>query len=188
MVGQVAAAAIVDEDDQVGLLVAGQHARYAIAQAGALACHQCGGLAQARLGRGDVPLQAGDQVAEHPAHVAGAVFADHHALPEHRDTTEGLVVAVIADTVIGALRRHQQVRIGIGAHELRVAAVRHRGGTALGGDGNVVLLLELVQVLLLQVDLARCLCPGRDERQDDGGGKAVETALIHWRVPLTLIG
>ncbi len=90
--------------------------------------------------------------------------------------------------MIGALRPHQQVRLGIGTHELRVAGVGHRGGTALGGDGNVVLLLELVQVLLLQVDLARCLCTGRDERQDDGGGKAVETALIHWRVPLTLIG
>ena len=86
--------------------------------------------------------------------------------------------------VVGALRLHQQARLGIGTHELRVAGVGHRGGTALGGDGNVVLLLELVQVLLLQVDLACCLGAGRDERQGDGGGKAVETALIHWRIPL----
>ena len=182
-VGQVATAGFVDVDPQVGRFVLDQHPGDAVAQAGALAGDQCGRLAQARRGRGDVLVQAGVQVAEHGAHVAGAVLADHHAFAEDRDATEGLVIAVVAHAVVGALGAHQQGAVPIGAHELRVAGVGHLGHAA-GGDLGLVLLLELGDVALVQVDLARRLCAGRDEGQRDGCGEHVDSAeTIHWHYP-----
>ena len=85
--------------------------------------------------------------------------------------------------MVFALGLHQQARIGVGADELRVAAVRHRGDRALRGHPGLVLLLELGDILLVQVGPARGLRAGGDERKGDGGGEAVDAALIHWRYP-----
>jgi hypothetical protein len=126
----VAATGIIDEDHQFDGLVLDEHARDAIAKAGALAGDQCRGLAQLRGGGHDVLVQAGEQVAEHGADVAGAIFADDHAFAEDRDATPGLVVAVVADTMVRALRPHQQRAARIGAHELRVARMGHVGDAA----------------------------------------------------------
>ena len=84
--------------------------------------------------------------------------------------------------MVAALGLHQQARIGVGADELLVTAVRHRG-RALGGYPDLVLLLELGDVLLVQIGPARGLRASGDERQGDGGGEAVDAALIHWRYP-----
>ena len=101
----------------------------------------------------------------------------------HRDAAPGLIIAVVADAAVGALLAHQQRGVGTGGHELGMAAVGHVGH-ALGGDPGLVLLLELGDVALLQVDLARRLGAGRDERQRDGGGEHVDSAMtIHWHYP-----
>ena len=57
-------------------------------------------------------------------------------------------------------------------------------GHAASGNLRLVLLLELGDVLLVQVDLARGLRAGRDERERNGGGEHVDAAMtIHWHYP-----
>ena len=71
----------------------------------------------------------------------------------------------------------------VGAHELRMARMGHLGHAA-GCDGGLVLLLELGDVALLQVDLARRLGTSRNERERNGGGEHVDSAMtIHWHYP-----
>ena len=183
-VRQMALAGVVDVNDQVRLLVTGQHPRDAIAQCEALGSHQRGGLAELRGGRGDVGLEAGDQVAEHGPDVAVAILADDHALAEHRDATPCLVVAVVADASVLAGGAHQQGAVGVGAHELRMAAVRHRGDALRRGE-RLVLLAQLVDVALVQVGPLRRVGAGSGEREQDGGTEEVGSAeTVHWRLSL----
>lgn len=62
-------------------------------------------------------------------------------------------------------------------------------GDAGAGDACVVLLLQLRDVALVQVVLARCLRAGGDELEGDGGGKHVDSVMtIHWHYPWAVIG
>ena len=174
----------VDVDHQLGLLVLGAHRRQPAAQPGALAGGERVALAQTWRDRDDILLQAGHQIAEQGTHIACAVLADHHVLAEHRDPAEGLGIAIVAHAMIFALGLDRQARLGTGTDELLVAVDWHGGDPAPGGDLGLILLLELGDVPLVQIGPFGRLRAGGDKREGDGGGKAVDAALVHCRVPL----
>ena len=179
----MATAVVVDEDHKVGFFVLGAVGRHAATEVVALAGGERGAPGDPGRGGDDVLVQATDHVAEQLAHVTGAILADHDAFAEHRDTAEGLVIAVVAHATVFALGLHQQARIRVRTDELLMAGMRHRSDAAVGGDA-LVLLLELREVFRVQVGPAGSLCAGGDKRKGDGGSKGTET--IHWRFPVAI--
>jgi len=149
------------------MLVAGLHRRVALAEAEVLADVERLVAGELRRAGRDLGREAVDAAAEQAVHGA-VLLGDRDALAEHRQATEGLLVAVVLGAVgIFGIADLLQAGQRIQAEHLGVA-LAGLGGDGEARGGGLVLMVELGDRLPVQVDAVGGVGSAGGERQREG--------------------